>query len=74
MRPAKPIPSSRGGAGLFRPMQLVPQARLRRDVALVDAAGTGGVWRVAGARSPWRLLRRRHSLTDAPAVRQHRPG
>jgi hypothetical protein len=47
-------------------MQLVPQARLRRDVALVDAAATGGVWRVAGARSPWRLLRRRHSVAEMP--------
>ncbi len=66
MRPAKPNCSPPAGAGLFRPIQLVPQSRLRRDVMLVDAAGVEGVWRVAGARSPWRLLRRRHSISEQP--------
>jgi hypothetical protein len=62
MRPADRTPAARGGNGLFRPLHMVPQARLRRDAMLVDAAGTGGVWRVAGPRSPWRLLRGRHAL------------
>jgi Flp pilus assembly protein TadG len=68
MRPAKASAGGRGGAGLFRPFHLVPQARLRRDAAVVDAAGTGGIWRVAGARSPWRLLRRGRAAL-APAGR-----
>ncbi|WP_137179595.1 pilus assembly protein TadG-related protein [Roseomonas sp. AR75] len=61
MRSAKGPAAIRGGAGLFRPMHLVPQSRLRRDAAVVDSADAGGIWRVAGARSPWRLLRGRRT-------------
>jgi Flp pilus assembly protein TadG len=69
MPSAKAPAGPRGAAGLFRPFHLVPQARLRRDAAVVDTAGGGGIWRVAGARNPWRLLRRRHAPIAAAARR-----
>jgi hypothetical protein len=71
MRPADRTSAGRGGNGLFRPLHLVPQARLRRDALLRGAAGSGGVWRVAGPRSPWRLLRGRNA--PAPAAPCGRP-